>query len=287
MSVQFVVDSGADVTPAQRQALGIHLVALKVRFPDDSEYLDGVNITPTQFYEKMAAGKTLPTTSMASVGDYTSVIEPLIARGDDVIVFTLSSKVSGTVQSAHIAAEEFPEGRVFVIDSLNITGGIRVQLDYGLRLRDRGLTAAQIAQELMDSQSRVRLIAVLDTLENLKKGGRISKTVAFAGELLGIKPVVRMHEGAVDILGKARGAKRGYAQMADAIRVHGDIDFDMPVWLAFTGADPAVVQNFLDVAGDQWDGQLREAPVCHAGSCIGTHAGPGVVALCFYAKNYQ
>ena len=284
MSVQFVVDSGADVTPEQREALGIHLVALKVRFADDSEYLDGVNITPTQFYQKMAADKTLPTTSMGSVGDYTSVIEPLIAQGDDVIVFTLSSKVSGTVQSAHIAAEEFPEGRVFVIDSLNITGGIRVQLDYGLRLRERGLTAAQIAQELLDSQKRVCLIAVLDTLENLKKGGRISRTVAFAGELLGIKPVVRMHEGAVDILGKARGAKRGFAQMADAIRSHGDIDFDMPVWIAFTGADGARVQDFLEICDSQWDGRLRSLPVCHAGSCIGTHAGPGVVALCFYAK---
>lgn len=285
MSVQFVVDSGADFTPAQRKQLGLHLVPLKVIFPD-GEYLDGVDITPRTYYEKMAATKTLPTTSMASVYDYTSVIEPLIAQSDDVIIFTISSKLSGTIQSAHIAAQSYP-GRVFIVDSLNITAAIQIQVEYGLRLKAQGLSAAEIAQELVRARDNVRLVAILDTLENLKKGGRISRAVAFAGEILGIKLVVRVHEGVVDILGKARGLKRGYAQMADCIRANGDIDFDMPARLAYTGADEAVVQNFLAGYDGQWQGRLSALSVCHAGSCIGTHAGPGVVAMCFYAKNHE
>lgn len=282
MSVQFVIDSGADTTPAERQAQGLHLVPLRVIFPD-GEFLDGVDITPPEFYRRMAASESLPTTSMASAYDFETVIGPLVDQGDEVVVLTISGALSGTVQSACMAAEEYP-GRVFVVDSLNITCGIRVQLEYAMRLREKGLSAADIARELVRAQKRVRLVGLLETLENLKKGGRLSKTAAFAGELLGVKPVVQMKDGAVQILGKARGMKHGREQMIQRIYEAGDIDFTMPVWIGYTGENDSAKTGFLDAASDQWEGRLAQAPCCHAGSCIGTHAGPGVVAVAFYAR---
>ena len=282
MSVRFVVDSGADLTAAERQALGVDLVPLRVIFPE-GEYLDGVDITPQEFYEKMAAHRTLPTTSMASAYDFETALAPIMDRGEEAVVLTISGKLSGTVQSAHIAAENWP-GRVFVVDSLNITAGIRIQLEYGMRLAREDLGGAEIARRIEAAQKNVRLTAVLDTLENLKKGGRISPAVAFAGGVLGIKPVVRVHDGQVDILGKARGMRHGWEQLAQAVRDQGDIDFSMPAYLAYTGTDRRVVDDFLAVADGLWDGKLSALPVCHAGSCIGTHAGPGVVAVCCYAK---
>lgn len=283
MSVQFVVDSGADTTAAEREGQGVHLVPLRVSFPDGSEFLDGVDITPPAFYARMAASPTLPKTSMATAYDFERVLGPIVARGDEAVILTISGGVSGTIQSACMAAETFP-GRVFAVDSENITCGIRVQLAYAMRLREQGLDAAQIARELTQARDRVRLVAVLDTLENLKKGGRLSAGAALAGGVLGIKPVVEMRGGAVHILGKARGMKHGREQMIERIRQVGDIDFSMPVWMAFTGIDGAARDGFLAAAADRWEGRLSEAPFCHAGSCIGTHAGPGVAAVAFYAK---
>lgn len=283
MSVQFVVDSGADTTAPERAGQGVQLVPLRVGFPDGSEFLDGVDIAPPEFYARMAASPSLPMTSMATAFDFERVLGPIVSAGDQAVVLTISGGVSGTIQSACLAAETFP-GRVFVVDSENISCGIRVQLEYAMRLRDQGLDGQAIARELTAARERVRLVAVLDTLENLKKGGRLSATAAFAGGVLGIKPVVEMRGGAVHILGKARGAKHGREQMIQRIRQVGDIDFSMPVWTAFTGVDGAARDGFLAAAADQWEGRLSAAPFCHAGSCIGTHAGPGVAAVAFYAK---
>lgn len=283
MSVQFVVDSGADTTAADRAGRGIHLVPLRVSFPDGAEFLDGVDITPPAFYARMAASAALPKTSMATAYDFAQVLEPIMDRGDEAVILTISGGVSGTIQSARLAAEAFP-GRAFAVDTQNITCGIRVQLAYGMRLREQGLGAEQIARRLTDARERVRLVAVLETLENLKKGGRLSAAAAFAGGVLGIKPVVEMRDGGVHILGKARGMKRGLEQLFERIRQVGDIDFDMPVWTACTGVDTAPRDALLAAAADRWEGRLSQVPFCHAGSCIGTHAGPGVAAVAFYAK---
>jgi len=185
MSVRIFVDSTADLIPALREK--VRVVPLTVHF-GDKEYADGVEITPDEFYKKLVASKDLPTTSQATPYAFSEAFEEAVEAGDTVVAIIISSGLSGTYQSATIAASEFP-GKVFVVDSRNVTISTGVLVEYAFRLLEQGMDAEAIAAELDQAKSRVRLMAVVDTLEYLQKGGRVSKAVAIAGGLLSIKPL--------------------------------------------------------------------------------------------------
>jgi DegV family protein with EDD domain len=276
-----MIDSGADLDLAFCQQEGIELVPLRLIFGTE-EYMDRVNITPQKFYEKLIESDDLPTTSMASVYDFQTALEPLVAAGDDVVIVTISSKLSGTYQSAHIAASEYPD-RVYAVDSQNVSIGAQVLVRLALRLRDQGWTAQAIAQELERLRGDVCVLALLDTLEYLKRGGRISKTVAFAGGVLGIKPVVTVHDGEVALLGKARGSKKGNNLLVEYIQAAGGIDFSMPFQLGYTGLEDSLLQKYWEDSAALWQGHVEQMPTTHIGSCIGTHVGPGAIAVAFFA----
>lgn len=282
MSVQLIIDSSADMSKSDCEARGITLVPLRTVF-GGKEYLDGVDITPYEFYEKLIESDELPTTSMASVYDFQKALEPMLQAGDDVVIITLSSKLSGTYQSACIAAGDHP-GRVFVVDSMNVSVGVRVLVDYALRLRKEGLTAADIAEKLTGVVPNIRTIALLDTLEYLKKGGRISKAVAFAGGILGIKPVVAVHDGEVVFLGKARGSKQGHNLLISSVNAAGGIDFTMPVHMGYTGLENSLLQKYHRDSPQEWTSLVALSSASHIGACIGTHIGPGAVGLAFFAR---
>ena len=186
MSIRIIVDSTADLPPQVRRRVVV--VPLTVHFGEE-EFIDGVDITGQEFYEKLAVTKVLPTTSQASPYAFSAAFGQAVADGDDVVAIVVSSKLSGTYQSAVIAAEDYP-GRVFVVDSENIALGCAILTEYALRLVDEGMNAQSIAAALEQVRSRVRLLAVVDTLEYLQRGGRLSKTAAIAGGLLAIKPVM-------------------------------------------------------------------------------------------------
>lgn len=281
MSVQLIIDSSADMNKTLCDENGIILVPLRTVF-GETEYLDGVDITPYEFYEKLIESDELPKTSAASIYDFQSALEPVLRSGDDAVIITISSRLSGTYQSACIAADENP-GRVFVVDSMNVSVGTRVLADYAIRLRDEGLPAGKIAEKLTASVGSIRTIALLDTLEYLKKGGRISKAVAFAGGVLGIKPVVAVHDGEVAFLGKARGSKQGHNLLITSVHAAGGIDFSMPVRMGYTGLDSSLLQKYHQDSPDEWTQHVSMDDAVHIGACIGTHVGPGAVALAFFA----
>lgn len=283
MSVQLIIDSSADMNQAVCAGNGIILVPLRTVF-GEREYLDGVDITPYEFYEKLIESDELPKTSAASIYDFQSALEPVLRSGDDAVVITISSKLSGTYQSACIAAGEYP-GRVFLVDSMNVSVGVRVLVDYAIRLRDEGLPAGEIAEKLNASVGSIRTIALLDTLEYLKKGGRISKAVAFAGGVLGIKPVVAVHDGEVVFLGKARGSKQGHNLLISSVEAAGGIDFSMPVRMGYTGLDSTLLQKYHQDSLNEWTQHVSMDDAVHIGACIGTHVGPGAVALSFFASH--
>lgn len=279
MGVKIIVDSTADLTPEVAARVGI--VPLMIRF-GEKEYISGVDIDAKLFYEKLVESGVLPTTSQPTPFVFTQAFREAVNAGDTVVCITVSSKLSGTYQSAVIAAADFP-GKVFVVDSLTVAIGSGILTEYALRLADGGLGAEEIAWKLLQQRERVHVLALVDTLEYLKKGGRISPTVAFAGGLLNIKPVVTVSEGEVKLLGKARGSKQGNNLLVQEISKAGGVDFGKPLMLGYTGLSDAMLQKYILDSAALWEGKVEKLPVSIVGSVVGTHVGPGAVAVAFFA----
>jgi len=180
-----------------------------------------------------------------------------------------------------MAAEDYP-GQIFVVDSQTVCIGQRLLLKEGLRLASEGLAAAEIARRLDEEKNRVRVLALLDTLEYLKKGGRISAAVALAGGLLSIKPVVTVQNGEVAMVGKARGSRQGNNLLRQMVTQCGGIDFSRGVALAYSGLSDELLQKYIADSADLWEGKLDSIPITTVGCSIGTHVGPGAVAVAFF-----
>ena len=278
MSVKIIVDSTADLCPETAARLSV--VPLTVHFGDES-YIDGVSISHRQFYEKLIESDVLPSTSQAVPMDFSHEFEKLLP-GESAVVITLSSKLSGTWQSAMIAAESY-QGRVFVVDSQSAAIGAGILAELALRLVDEGLGAREIAQRLEAERENICVVAMLDTLEYLKRGGRISKTAAFAGGILSIKPVVSLDGGEIHVLGKARGSRQGNNLLISQIEKAGGVDFSKPLLLGYTGLSDVLLQKYMEDSKALWEGGTESLRYTMIGSVIGTHAGPGAVAVAFFA----
>lgn len=279
MNVRIVIDSTADVTAAVREKCTV--VPLTVHFGDE-DFTDGVTLTPQEFYKKLQENKNLPTTSQPSPSVFAQVYQAAMDAGEEVVVLTISSKLSGTYQSASIAAMDFP-GRVHVVDSLNAAIGSGILAELAVELAEGGMSAAEIAQRLTRERDNVRLVAVVDTLEYLKRGGRVSKTVAFAGELLSIKPVIAVRDGEVAVIGKVRGNKQANAYLNKEIEASGGVDFSKPVMLGYAGLDDEMLKKYIQESISIWENRRLNAAII--GSTIGTHVGPGAVAVAFFKNN--
>ena len=168
------------------------------------------------------------------------------------------------------------------MDSLNVCLGEQILVLYAVRLRDQGLSAKEIAEKLEEKKKDVCVLAVFDTLEYLKQGGRISKTAAWAGNILSIKPVIAIEKGDVVILGKARGSKNGNNILIQEVKNKNGIDFSMPYMLGYSGLDDSLLQKYIADSADLWASQTKELPVSTIGSTIGTHAGPGAICVSFF-----
>ena len=280
MSVRIILDSTADLPQALKSRFTI--VPLPLFFGDE-EYLDGVTIDHKTFYEKLIESDVLPTTSQPTPDAFAQAYQAATADGSEALVITLSSQLSGTYQSACIAAEDFP-GKVRVVDSLSAAIGAGALAQLALSLVDEGLNAEAIARELERQRENLQVIAMVGTLEYLKRGGRISKTAAIAGELLSIKPVIGIREGKVAILGKARGSKQGNNLLIKLIQESGGVDFAKPVLLGYTGLSDALLQKYISDSAQLWAESPSPLAVTPIGSVIGTHAGPGAIAAAFFAK---
>lgn len=276
MSIRIIVDSTADLRAQVRDRVAV--VPLTVHFGEE-EFVDGVDITGLQFYEKLETSKSLPTTSQATPYAFSAAFGQAVADGEEVVAIVVSSRLSGTYQSALIAAEDYP-GKVHVVDSRNIALGLAVLTEYALLLVDEGRSAGEIAAMLEQKREQVRLMAVVDTLEYLQRGGRLSKTAAVAGGLLSIKPVISLVDGEIKVLAKGRGNKQANNLMNQEIAKAG-IDTAMPAMLGYTGTDDGLLRKYREDCAGLWNEEVPESIVC---GVVGTHAGPGAVAVAFFAK---
>lgn len=278
--VRIIVDSATDYV--ESIADKITVLPMTVRF-GDAEYTDGVTITKHGFYEKLIESDELPTTSQIMPLAFEQAYREALSKGEDVVVITLSSKLSGTYQSACIARDEVG-GNIYVVDSLSVAIGEGILAQRAVELMKEGKSAKEIADTLTKEREDIRLIALLNTLEYLKKGGRISKTVAFAGEMLSLKPVVNVLNGEVNMLGKARGSRQGNNLLVKEIENAGGVDFERPLLLGYSGLNADLLNKYIEDSSDLWKGYRDVLPVSLIGSIIGTHIGPGAVAVAFFKK---
>lgn len=282
MSIKIITDSASDITQEEANKLGINVIPLQVRF-DEEEYLDGINLSSKEFYDKLIEQDTLPKTSQVTPFRYQEEFERLTKNGDSLIVITLSSKLSNTYNSAVLASYDFMD-KVYVVDSLNATAGERVLALYAKRLIDKGLDIKDIVEKLNSVKSKIKLLAIVDTLEYLKKGGRISKATAFAGELFNIKPVISLIDGEVKLVGKARGSRKANNLLHELIEKSGGIDFSMPYTTLYSGLSDAMLKKYIEDEKELWEGNTKDVPIQTVGSTIGTHVGPGAIGVVFFAK---
>ncbi len=278
--IRIITDSTSDIDLEYAKELNIHIVPLKVII-DGKEYKDRVDLQPKQFYELLAQSTVLPTTSQPSPQDFLEYFEDAKKHGDSVIVMTLSSTISGTYQSANIAKDLAEYDDIYVIDSYSTTQSLRLLTLKAIRLREEGKNAKEIFEILEEYKLRIRIIAFVDTLEYLYKGGRLSKTAATAGTLLKFKPIIGLKEGRLEMFAKARGTTKATAKIIELIHEDGEIDLNEPICIGYTGEDDGL---------DKFEQTLRDefgfGDVLHGcvGPVIGTHAGPGARLIAYTKK---
>lgn len=277
MKTRIIVDSTADVTPDIKSR--VHTVPLTLSFGDE-EFIDEVTIDHETFYKKLIESDVLPTTSQAPPDAFIKEFEKAKEANESAVVITISSKFSGTYQSATIAAEEFEN--IYIVDSGSAAMGSGILVELAVRLLDEGLDAKYIAEELEKEKKKIILVALVDTLEYLKKGGRISKTAALAGGILNIKPVLGVVDGEISVLGRARGSKMGNNLLIQEIDKAGGVDFTKPVLLGYSGISDVLLLKYIEDSRHLWEGNLSEVRYTTVGSVIGTHAGPGAVVVAFF-----
>lgn len=283
MATKIIIDSASDITMEEAEKLGIILLPIEIQF-EDSGYLDGENITKEEFYNKLKVCTSLPKTSQINPMRYKEIFEQVVSNGDEAVVLCLSSKLSGTYNGARLTAQEY-EGKIFAIDTKNACVGQRILCFYALELIKKGYNAKKIAEELEKVKDKVRVIAVIDTLKYLRMGGRLSAVAGFVGEMMAIKPLICVNlDGGLDVIGKAMGYKKGHKMLVDIFKKEGEIDLNKPYVFGYSGNDLKNINEFIDINAKEIFDNPTEVPLYQIGSTIGTHVGPGAIAIAYFVK---
>ena len=280
--VELFTDSTSDLGLERGAQRDIHILPLTVRFGEEA-WLDGVEITPEQFYEKLAASDTLPSTSQINPDVFVQEFEAALERGNDVVGIFISSEMSGSCQSAMIARDMIGSDRIHIVDSRTVTFPLGLMVEEAAILRDKGWSAADIAAEITRLTGKIRLLAVMDTLKYLKLGGRISAATAMVGGVLGITPIISIINGKVESVGKSRGRKAGLRWVRQQLEgAAGPIDRDHCVSFGHSACPEAMVECMAALE-DLYQG-VPHAFQSDIGSVVGTHIGPGATGIAYFVK---
>ena len=276
MAIRIIIDSTVDIPDKSSDHFTV--VPLTVSF-GEKDYIDGVTLNKQEFYQKLVSSPELPKTGQAAPASFAEVFRKLKEKGEEAVVITVSSRLSGTYQSACIAAEDFENVRV--VDSMNVSIASGILAEYALRCASEGMGLDELARHLSKKRDEIGLVAMVDTLEYLKKDGRISGAAAFAGGVLGIKPVVTTRNGELAVLGKARGSKKANNLLVEQIRKDG-VDFSKPLLLGYTGLSDDMLRQYIQDSQCLWKGHVANLDCVQLSSVVGTHAGPGAVAVAYF-----
>ena len=279
--IRILTDSASDILPAEAEQLGVTVIPLNVTLEDGTILRDGVDMTPSAYYEILAGCRKLPTTSQPSPELFENFFLEAAATGDEVIGIFLSHALSGTYQCAKLAADMANVDNVLFVDSGHVCLSEALLVRLAVQLRDSGKTAGQIAAILEHAKEHLHLVAAIDDLKYLRKGGRLPAAVAVAGGMLGIKPLITIQDGKVAMAGKARGLPGAYVALFKKVEEMGGINPAFPALAGYTVSprEVAPIQTYLRDNLQQEDLLVRQI-----GCVIGTHAGPGAFGIAFFDK---
>ena len=277
--IRILLDSSADFSAQEAKERNLELVSINITF-NGKNYLDGVDITKDEFYELLTTSEEFPKTAQPSPQDYVDIFEDAKEKGDSVVYLSLSSGLSGTFQSATLAKSMVEYDEIYLVDTLSATRAIRLMAEYACKLRDEGKDAATIAAELDDFKSRVVILAALDTLEYLSKGGRLSKAAAAVGELANLKPIITVtKEGTIGVPGKALGRNKAISTLLKMVAEY-DIDSTFPIYSLYAVGEENT-EKLEEKLGKEG---VRVTKRLQIGSTIGCHVGPGAYGVIFVTK---
>ena len=277
MAVKIITDSTSDLSLEQAAQLGVEVLPLRVIF-GETEYIDGVTLTAAQFYEKLAQSDVLPHTSQITPMEFSRVFDRLTANGDEVVGIFISSELSGTFQSARLAAADQPG--IYLVDSRLVTFALGTLVRIAASLRDQGRPAAEIYMELERIKPRIVLSAVVDDISYLVKGGRLSTMGGKVATALNIKPLITMKDGLVVSSGAARGIRKAHQTIVQRMAREG-VDPSYPMVFGHSNA-PEGAQSLRELVSAEMD--TGESPLQLIGSVVGTHAGPGASGVVYVKK---
>lgn len=278
--IRILVDSSSDYSVSEIQQKNLDLIPISIVIGEKS-YVDGYDMGRDEFYEILQRTEDFPKTSQPSPQAFLDIFEDVKTKGDEIICLILSSELSGTFQTAVLAKDMADYDKIYLIDSLSATYTIKVMADYALKLRDTGMSAADIVDKIEAFKPRVKVLAALNTLEFLGRGGRISKTAAAIGDMANIKPIITVTEdGKIGILGKCLGKNKAIMSVIKHLEELG-IDSDFPVYTIYSYGfeNCAAFEEKLHKEGIEVNDRLQ------IGSTIGTHIGPGAFGIIFVAAN--
>ncbi len=276
--IRIITDSASDFELSEAEKLNVTVLPMQIQFGNAS-FLDRYEITADTFYQKLIETDALPSTSQINPYTFEAEYRKIHSAGDSAVVILVGSDLSGTYQNAVLAAADYDN--IYVIDSKNVTVGEQCLVRLAVQLRDAGTGASEIADILIQKRENVTILALLNTLEYLKKGGRISAAAAAVGNLLVIKPVITLQDGKIAVIGKARGSKSGNNLLIEQIKKEG-IDFSLPLVLGYSGLERTLLNKYIKDSRFLWDANITFPEISQMGSTIGTHAGPGAVAVGFF-----
>lgn len=278
MSVRIITDTSSEYTPKEAKELGITLIPMSLTYGEET-LLDGEEIEKKEFYRRLLENKEIPVTSQPSPEQFLREFKKAKEAGDGVVAVLLSSSLSGTFQSAVLAKQLADYEEIYLVDSLNATAAVKILTDTAWKLMKEGKTAAQIAEQLEELKGRVQIYAVVDTLEYLYKGGRLSRAEAGLGTLANIKPLVQIsREGKVEVFGKCIGRKRACHQLVEKIKEER-MDPSYPVYLLYS-ANQENCEQFQKELLERTDWKQFEE-MLEIGATIGTHIGGGAFGIAF------
>ena len=275
---KILLDTSSDYTVEEVQAKGMDLVPLHITL-GEADYRDAYDLSKDKFYELLTSNEEFPKTSQPTPQDFVDVFEEAEKNNDELICILLSSRISGTFQSATLAKSIVDYDKIHLIDSLSATHGIRLLAEHAQNLVNEGKTAEEIVAELEVLKTKIKILAVVDTLEYLCKGGRVSRTTAAIGEMAKVKPMITVNEGEVAVIGKSLGKNKAIGSLLKALG-ECEVDHRFPMYSVSTlGTENCeVLENRLAAEGYETKERLQ------IGATIGTHVGPGVFGIIFIQK---
>ena len=275
--MRIITDSTCDMTLDVTEKMGVSVAPLKVNF-GMTEYVDKYQLSSSDFYKLLEASPTIPTTTLVSAGEFE---EEFAKYEEDIVGIFISSQISGTFQAAQIAKDALGRDNIYLVDSGSAALGLGLLVYKAVELRDKGMCAKEIYDALNEIKESLVIYGIVDTLEYLVKGGRLSKTQGFIGGLLSIKPLISVVRGTISSVGKARGIPKSVATLVSNVENEFGINTKERMAFAYS-KNPALLET-IKKPFENYENYSTHVS-SELGSVIGTHAGPNAMAIAFFRK---